>query len=259
MSKFEVSFSDTAITFVNSKTQKAEKADLFEVMDDQKAFNLVKKEINGQEGASRGAVSLLYKIITNTTRLDAYRGKTPANESAPSELKAVLRELEGQFFRPMFPNTATGETDYGVFMGKLKAGGSYATAKNAVVSYFAKAGKTPIYDNGKLLTVAAINKLLSNMDKPENPKLGIAGKLVALSLELNDRGDKTELGDLPTGIAALKAMLATYEGLYREQLERLTASHGIVAQAQSVTTKAKEPKGRGQFARAPKVDQPALM
>jgi hypothetical protein len=259
MSKFEVSFSDTAITFVNSKTQKAEKADLFEVMDDQKAFNLVKKEINGQEGASRGAVSLLYKIITNTTRLDAYRGKTPVNESAPSEVKAVLRELEGQFFRPMYPNTATGEKEYGEFMGKLKAGGSYATAKNAVVSYFAKAGKTPIYDNGKLLTVAAINKLLSNMDRPENPKLGIAGKLVVLALEVKDFTDKTDFGDLPTGIAALKGMLATFEGLHREQLERLTAAHGIVEQAKNVTAKAKEPKGTGQFSRAPKVDQPALM
>ena len=74
-------------------------------------------------------------------------------------------------------------------------------------------------------------------------KGGIADKLVKLSLEIENRKETTDLGDYVTGISALKSMLATYEGLYRESLEALTMAIGnpnIQTMAQSAISKASE-------------------
>ena len=83
-------------------------------------------------------------------------------------------------------------------------------------------------DNGKLLSVAAMVKLIANEKAKVTPEQneGIAGKLSALSVDVVNRTEKTELGDYATAIAALKSMLSTYEGLYREQLEKLTEIKG---------------------------------
>jgi hypothetical protein len=102
-------------------------------------------------------------------------------------------------------------------------------------------GKVPSLDNGKLLPLRAIIKMLENAKLPSEAGEGIAGKLIKLASDLESRTEKTELGDYASAIAALKSMLATYEGLYRESLERLTETIGntdIMASASAVIAQA---------------------
>ena len=231
----EVSYSDDAVTFVNPKNNKAEKLALCEVIEDIEAIRVVNAEIKGRSSVSHATVSLLAHLLNNA-RLDDYKGTTPANAPVPKELKAAIRDLETEYLKPIFSKPlvdkgnkpATVEKAWQDFATGLREGGGYANAKSRVVSYFAICGQLPIAPNGKLLTVAAIDKLLANAKAMVAPVVdsGIAGKLVALSLEIENRTEKTPLGELPDAIAALKSMLATYEGLYSEQLERMTSLVG---------------------------------
>lgn len=235
---FDVSISDDAITFVNTKTAKAEKLELFAAMEDGAAIRIVNGEIKHRENVSRAAVSLLTHVLDNP-RLDGYKGQTPINETIPKELKAAVRELETEYLKPIFSkplldkgnSPAQVEKAWQAFNEGLRAGGSYANTKSRVVAYFAHCGRLPVADNGKLLTVAAIDKLMQNAKEasPKKTQLGLAGKLVAISLDIENRNEHTDLGDCVSAIAALKSMLATYEGLYREQCERMTELKGNIS------------------------------
>ncbi|CAB4132770.1 hypothetical protein UFOVP249_21 [uncultured Caudovirales phage] len=235
MAFYEVSYSDDAVTFVNTKTNKAEKLELFDAMDDLDAIRIVNGEIKARDNVSKASVSLLSHLLNNP-RLGAYKGTTPLDESVPNELKSAIREIETEYLKPIFSapltskgqSPATVEKQWQLFAAGLREGGGYANAKSRVIKYFAHVGQLPIASNGKCLTVAAIDKILVNeMQKiaPET-KEGIAGKLVKLSSDINNRKETTDLGDYATAIAALKAMLSTYEGLYRESLETMTALKG---------------------------------
>ena len=238
MSKFEVSYSDNAIVFVNIRTNKAEKLDLLDTMDAHDAIRAIRSEQNAAVSASRAAVSLLCTILDNP-RLDEYRGACDVSAAVPAELKAAIRELETEYLKPLFvqplldkgAKPATAEKQWQDYAKGLKEGGSYAVAKGHVTKLFAYTGKLPMH-NGKILTVAAIKKLIENIEKPESVNEGIAGKLVALASELSN-ADADKMGDFATAIAALKSMLGTYEACYRDSLEVLTATIGNTDVAES--------------------------
>jgi hypothetical protein len=155
------------------------------------------------------------------------------NEAVPKELKSAIRDIETEYLKPIFSapliedgaKPATVEAQWQAFAMGLREGGSYANTKSRVMAYFSHMGQLPQAANGKLLTVAAIDKILQNakeqMAKPAVNE-GIAGKLVKLSAEIESRTEKTELGDYSTAIAALNSMLSTYQGLQREVLEKMT-------------------------------------
>jgi PBP1b-binding outer membrane lipoprotein LpoB len=235
MAFYDISYSDDSVTFVNTKTNKAEKFELFEQMADIDAIRIVNGEIKARDNVSKASVSLLSHLL-DSPRLDEYKGKTPINELIPNDLKSAIRDIETEYLKPIFSapmiekgNTmATIEKQWQLFASGLREGGGYANAKSRVIKYFAHIGKLPLADNGKCLTVASIDKILSNEMSKIVPdvKGGIADKLVKLSLEIENRKETTDLGDYPTAIASLKSMLATYEGLYRETLENLTMAIG---------------------------------
>ena len=235
MAFYEISYSDDAVTFVNTKTNKAEKLELFDAMADIDAIRIVNGEIKARDNVSKASVSLLSHLLDNP-RLGEYKGSTPINETVPNELKSAIREIETEYLKPIFsePLTAKGqspatiEKQWQLFAAGLREGGGYANAKSRVIKYFAHIGNLPIASNGKCLTVAAIDKILSNEMQKVAPdaNAGIAGKLVKLSSDIANRKEQTDLGDYVTAIAALKSMLATYEGLYRESLEELTSLIG---------------------------------
>ncbi len=239
------------IIFID-KNGKSESIDLFDSMDAGTAIRTISNEQKAAQSASKAAVSLLATILDNP-RLDGYKGKTPINEAIPPELKAAIRELEIEYLKPVFSQfhadkgakPATIETQWQVFAQGLRAGGSYAVAKSEITKYFAHCGQLPKAENGKLLTVAAVKKLLANareaMPKKENE--GLAGKLVTLSGVVADSPDSDALGDYASAIAALKAMLSVYEAKYSESLEVLTATIG--------NTEAKAASVIGTMKRAP--------
>jgi hypothetical protein len=252
MAFFDISYSDDSVTFVNTKTQKAEKLELFAAYDDAEAIRIVNGEIKARDNVSKAAVSLLSHLLDNP-RLDEYKGLTPINELVPNDLKSAIRDLETEYLKPRFSapleakgNTpATIEKQWQLFAAGLREGGGYANAKSRVIKYFAHMGSLPIASNGKCITVAAIDKILANELQKVAPTVneGIAGKLVKLSSEIGNRKETTDLGDYPTAIAALKSMLATYEGLYREALEDMTSLIGnksLTEAAQAVVIKAAE-------------------
>jgi hypothetical protein len=230
-----VTYTDNAIVFVDSKGH-TEKLDLMEAMNDADSIHAIGKEMKAAGSASQGAVSLLSRML-NVARIDEYKGKTPANESVPNTLKAAIREIETAYLRPIFmqyhtdkgAKESTASKLWDDYAAGLKAGGSYAVAKSEVTKYFAICGKLPVCDNGKLLSVAAIKKLLSEARKGLAPteKPGIADKLITLASELQDRTENTVIGDTSSAIAALKAMLKTFEALQREDMEAAQATHTL--------------------------------
>jgi hypothetical protein len=231
MSKFEVSYSEDAIVFVNTRTNVAEKLSMFDVLDTDIAVKAIKAEQHASISASYGAVSLLSAMLDNP-RLDEYRGTCPLGEKIPNELKSAIREIEVEFLKPIFistlPKTLTAGkagAAWDDYVGKLKEGGSYAVAKGHITKLFAYTGNLPKHGT-KLLTVAAIKKLLENLEKPEAEKTGIAGKLVALSLEL--RKENSDEGSAIMAIAALKAMLVFYEAREIENAEAAQVAHEAI-------------------------------
>lgn len=254
---FDVSTNDKQIVFVNTKTHKAEKLDLFDAIPTVDAIKDLAKEQKAAQSASKSAVSLLASILDNP-RLDGYKGNTPINESIPTDCKTAVRDLETEFLKPEFEayhkgrgaNPATCEKLWQEFARGLRSGGSYAVTKGKVLAYFAHCGKLPKADNGKLLSAAAIDKLLQNEREKVGKAVdeGIAGKLVKLSADVRDRTENTKLGDPATALHALREMVATFEGLLREAQELAQAKYeastsGDVSQeAAQVVQQAKKPQ-----------------
>ncbi|MDE3022279.1 MAG: hypothetical protein KGI54_10500 [Pseudomonadota bacterium] len=231
MSKVSVSFSGDNVVFVDDKN-KADTVALLDVMPALEAVRAIDKEQKASVSASQGAISLLNEML-KSPRFDGYKGTCPVNEHVSKELKAAIREIETEYLKPIFSapllekgnKPATIEKAWQEYALGLRTG-SYAQAKSVVTKYFAICGALPETDNGKLLPVRAIMRMLDNVEKPQTNNEGIAGKLVKLSGDIEGRTEKTELGDYATAIAALKNMLATYEGLYNESLVKLTDTIG---------------------------------
>lgn len=246
----QITFNAENIVFTDDKN-KSLTLELFEQMPDADSVKAVGRELNAQGSASKGAVSLMANIL-NSAALDGYKGVTEWTAPTPVELKQAMRRAEDEYIKPVFfaqhgnpsPNAGTLEAQltpeqkaerkkfthvsgmYDTYMTQLRAGGSYAVARGFVLEYFAKAGQRPIAENGKMLSVAALKKILELKRKehaaPKNDE-GIAGKLVALSAELTDATDKTNVGAHATAIAALKHMLVVYETLEKAASEARTA------------------------------------
>jgi hypothetical protein len=249
MSKFTFSFNDNQVVITDAKNN-AEPLALLEKLDTLESMRAIGTEQNAAVKASVGALSLLADMLTDA-RFDFYKGQTPINEKIPKEFNAALREKISEYLKPTFiadkiakgAKPATAENQWQLFAGGLNTG-SFSNAKTWASKFFCQLGKLPSLDNGKLLPLRAIIKMLENAKLPSETGEGIAGKLVKLSSDLESRTEKTELGDYASAIAALKSMLATYEGLYRESLERLTETIGntdimvsasaVIAQAQAM-------------------------
>jgi hypothetical protein len=231
MSKFTFSFNDNQVVITDAKNN-AEPLALLEKLDTLESMRAIGTEQNAAVKASVGALSLLADMLTDA-RFDFYKGQTPINEKIPKEFNAALREKISEYLKPTFiadkiakgAKPATAENQWQIFAGGLNTG-SFSNAKTWASKFFCQLGKNPSLDNGKLLPLRAIIKMLENAKLPSAEGEGIAGKLVKLSSDLESRTEKTELGDYASAIAALKSMLSTYEGLYRESLERLTETIG---------------------------------
>jgi hypothetical protein len=256
MSKFTFSFNDNQVVITDAKNN-AEPLALLEKLDTLESMRAIGTEQNAAIKASVGALSLLADMLTDA-RFDFYKGQTPINEKIPKEFNAALREKISEYLKPAFiadkiakgAKPATADNQWLQFAAGLNTG-SFSNAKTWASKFFCQLGKVPSLDNGKLLPLRAIIKMLENAKLPSEQGEGIAGKLIKLASDLESRTEKTELGDYASAIAALKSMLATYEGLYRESLERLTETIGntdIMASASAVIAQAQAmPSNEAEF------------
>jgi len=251
MSKFSVSYGESTIVFVNNKTNKPETLDMYDRVDLHEALRGSFKEFKDHHSNSAKAVSLITEVLSSPA-MDGYRGQVPVNEALPKEAKAAMRRAEEAVLFPLFRDImerknwteAQLNKEFDAYMTHSREGGTYANARSIALSYFCQLGKTPIAENGKLLTVAAMKKLIDNAksDIAPEPKFGFSGKLVSLAAEINARKDNNGMGSLPEAIHALKDMLATFQGLEREAAEALTenlGSKGAAAVASAAVAQAK--------------------
>lgn len=240
-----IDFTNDQVIIVDEKNQ-AEKMTLLEMASPIDSIKFIRREQDAGKNASVGALSLLVNMLDNA-KFDAYKGTTPAGEKITPEFRGALRDIEVEYMKPVFVQDlldkgnkpATAEKLWQEYSANLRTG-TYAMVKSYVSKLFCHGGKLPKTDNGKLIPINAIKIMVSQLKGATHEKTGIAGKLVTLASDIENRTEKTDLGDYVTAIAALKNMLATYEGLYREELENLTELHaqGIIAQAQGAIAKA---------------------
>ena len=255
MAKYSFSYDDQRIVITDDSTNKIkDKLTLLEHVDHAHAFKVLTQGRKADAKASDVAISLLCDVLDNP-RLDGYKGATPANESVPNVLKSALREIEVETFKPEFMDAliakgatpTQAETQWQEFKNNELNTGSYSNVKSHVVKMFAYMGQLPKAPNGKLLPLHAIKRMIETFmqskEAPENE--GISQRLVSIALALSKRTEDTKIGDLPSAIAALKSMLNTFEGLYREQLENITQLHsdGVTLTADEVIAKAQTAKG----------------
>ena len=232
MAKFSVSFDDARVTIINDATNKVDgKFDLLEHVELSTAFRVLTAGRKADEKASDVAISMLADVMQSPI-LDEYKGKTPANEKVPSVFLSAIRDIENELFKPEFikahmaRGATAGKADalWQDFRKNELTTGSYSNAKSFVCKLYAHVGQLPIAPNGKLLPLFAIRRMLDSWKSQQETAAadneGISQRLVALSLEIEQRTEKTKIGNVHSAIAALKSLLATYEGLAREQTER---------------------------------------
>ena len=258
---FNEIISDTSIIFENVKAnskgvQERKEFALTDHVDPSQVLRILHREAKTAESASAGSVSLLVDILQSTSALDGYKGTCQHHERVPSEFNQALRSMEERFLDKLFLDSDIPAHKNMTEAQRMKAvqteltgmrKGSYSQARTHVANMFCKLGKLPVAPNGKLFTVAAITKMVDNAlyaSRGEKDN-SLSAKLAAHAKALRERGESFEIGDNPTAIAALKEMLATYEGLEREASERLTALNAghmidIANQASVAVSKASE-------------------
>lgn len=263
MSKFEVSYGDDKIVFTDIKAGKAEGFAFFKPMTDKDAVKELRKEVDGRSNISRAVLSLAVQFMQHT-RLSAYAGKTEMQHAIPKEFKAALRDVESEFIRPMvLESLAKNQTDdekalqADKYMSELRSGGVYPVVKNMVTQYFVYCGKLPcVYNSdgtpntGKLLSMDAMKRLIALKRETLVPdtsgyKDKYVGRIVALSEDFNKRNTEKNpaIDEVKSAIAALKAMLASYEGMAREiQGSTSGTASKVVAVAKAVIGKAQSAK-----------------
>lgn len=250
-----ISYTNTDVVFTNEKGASI-KADIFDAMNPVESVRALSKEMSAATSASKAAVSLM-RVILDQPRFDLYKGATPWNERIPVELKSAMRTAEDEYIKPVFfeangnpsPYAGTHDKDlsteqraerkkyshvsgmFDTYMKNLRAGGSYAVARGVVLDWYAKAAELPEAPNGKLYSVAALKKLIELHRKEnavEEVDTGISGKLLTLAGEMAKHAgdDWSMLGDLPTGIAALSAMLEKYREVSQARAEAITEQVG---------------------------------
>jgi len=246
MSKYSITFTaeNTAIVFTNDKG-KSEPMETLATVSTVDAMQLSRKEIAERTSIGAAMLSLVTHILANSSRFDAYKGQTPANEGIPKELKNAFQEQEVKILEPIFVSQlglkekgnkdATIAKQWDSYIKELRDGGSYANAKSTALQYFAIVGKLPYVneDNRRLLPVRAMQKIIANM-RTATPHKGIVGKLSDIRDEFNNRTDKTLIGDVATGIALLKELLASFEGMQREELEKNTRNASLLAKPEDI-------------------------
>ena len=258
--KYAVAFSNEFTVFTDNKG-KVEKFDNLHAVSESDAITSLKREGEARINATAGALSIIVNMF-DSPRLDSYRGKTPANEKLPKEAKDARREMEGEYLKPLFIASikgnspeATKHAQWDKFIGLHRAGGVWSLMNSIALQYWCIVGQLPcVYVAGKpqkdqLLSKQAMEKIIANLRAAEDTTdRGIAGKLADLNDELEHRSDKTHLGNAGLAVAALKNMLATYEGLLREESEAAMIKHSLTVtgdlskQADAVSSKA---KGKG--------------
>jgi hypothetical protein len=206
------------------------------------ALACVNREFTQRESVAQSTVSLMLAMLDDP-KFSGWAACVGPFDNVPSELKEAVRDAEVVNYKPDFikalkkPGDDGGEGQWQAFRADLRKGGSYAQAKGKILQYFAVTGELPcLYVEGmpqkdKQYTVACIEKMLAQLkaDAVKPASDSIAFKIMQLAAIVDKRttdkkGNPTviltdgEYGNA-SAIAALKALLATFEGEYRLEID----------------------------------------
>jgi hypothetical protein len=241
--KYAVQFEPEQVTFKDAKGNIETFANLHSIAENE-AIKTLRKEGDARKYATVGALSILVHMLDNP-RLDGYKGKTLPNAKLPKELKTAKRELEDEYLKPLFmadvqkgketpQSIANNSLLWDKFISEQRAGGVWSLMGSVALQYFAIVGQLPcVYIDGKpqkdqLLCKGAMEKIIANLRAAsDTTDKGISGKIVDLAEALRSRTEKTHIGHIASAIASLKDMLATFEGLLREEAETAQREHEL--------------------------------
>lgn len=187
-------------------------------MESDKALDSLRHEVSQRGNVTRASLTFLVQILQHP-RVSGYIGQGDINSegSIPKEVKGALRSAEELFFAPMFKDNKKLD----LFLTSIRDAGIYATAKGVALKYFWFAGKLPCVYEGdkpqtdKLLSVSAMQKLLSNMQEEKQPEDKSIARQV---LELQAKFEETS-ADLKTD--QLKAILSNLKQFAAEVTEAI--------------------------------------
>lgn len=194
MSKYQTAVTENGIQFLVTRSNGKVEAlpgdfAFVQPMTADKAVESLKHEVSQRGNVTRAALSALYSIL-QSPRMDGYKGIGDINADdgakLPKEIKTALRDAESAFFAPQFKDTKKLD----VFLTGIRDAGIYATVKGVALKYFYFAGKLPcLYsgehpDGNKLLSVSAMQKLLSMMAEDKAPEdKSFAARVLGLQSE----------------------------------------------------------------------------
>jgi len=173
--------------------------------------------------------------VLESPLLDEYRGKSKVTDKVDSRFLAAVRDIENSVFKSAFVDAhmkkgaTAGKADqlWQDFRKMELSTGSYSNAKSLVAKLWCHVGSGLKAPNGKLLPLHAVRRMYESWKAEQETDTGtktLSDKIVALSGVLKNNTDTDNIGDMPSAIAALKYMLATYETMERVQAETLTAN-----------------------------------
>ena len=243
MDKITANYTESKILFVNEKSGKAEGFDYVEKCTEQDAIKALRKEADQRGSVTKAALSVLVAILS-AERLQGYQGQNKPGEGLSKEFKEGLRDSEAAYLRPILLESfhkgmSQAEKDKAAdrYISELRAGGVYALVKNYASKYFTIVGCLPcVYntdgtpDTDRLLSVDIIKKLLSIHASENAPAESDTLKnkhvraIVKAATDFNTRTEEAnpEANEVGAAIAALKSMLASFEGMAREYAEART-------------------------------------
>lgn len=249
MSKYQVSFASDVTVFTDSKG-KIDKFDNIVAVNEHDAIVSLKREGEARISGMQGALSIIVNMF-DSPRLDAYKGQTKANEKIPNEVKSARREMETEYLKPLFMATIKGSLpdaakhkQWDSFIELHRKGGVWSLANSVALQYFCIVGQLPcVYIDGKphkdkLLSQPAMLKIIANMrEADDTTDKGISHKLTELAALVEGRNEKTVMGNTGAAIHALKAMLATFEGLQLAESDKALREYELKAEQTQATAK----------------------
>ncbi len=265
MAKYAVTFGENGVTLTPKKGD-AVTFSYLKKTTMAEAIGQSEKEISQRDDNAKALLSMLCEVLGHS-RCSGHAGQTAIGAKLASDFKEAVREAEVLVIKPIFQapifaknkgietHTENGkphpqwlkiqaqaDKEWDSFI-KAMRDGMYARYKATASIYFAYFGLLPcVYgadhtpDFDRLLTVTAMEKLIANAktELEQETNEGISLALCKLCTDLDNRSEKTAIGDVDSALIALQSMLNTYTAIQRDALAS-KAQQGHIKAIESIT------------------------
>ncbi len=249
---------DATGTTSDMETYESEKA-----FDVSRIARILRDTVHGYGALRVACLSALGGIFEDTT-LATWAGVGDAKKGVlTKEFKAAMRDAETAYFRGLvqsgeLPARLKNDQSFQEWISALRDEKNYQGCKAIAGKYFFLAGKSCVTESGYVVPVQVMQAELSELKDKEKPDTSIAARIIELQHEVNNRKEGTALISEKWGyasaIAALRDIMATFEGLQREAVELANHRKAIPTEHRDVVKLATQASNKAQrTAKAQKV------